>query len=119
MSVSTVEWSVAEKTAKPTSALEGYMWEKETQVDRMRERFPLAQVMSQTKAAMIDPRTPKPRDWIGQVKKAGADGNFVIIPVSLIICIWVPSVARCSSMPLVASAMLPLTKYLTTNNVGV
>ena len=80
LSVSTVEWSVAEKTAKPTSALEGYMWEKETQVDRMRERFPLAQVMSQTKAAMIDPKTPKPRDWIGQVKRAGADGNFVIIP---------------------------------------
>ncbi len=85
LSVSTVEWSVAERTAKPTSALEGYMWEKETQVDRMRERFPLAQVMSQAKAAMIDPTTPKPRDWIGQVKRAGADGTFVIIPVSLII----------------------------------
>lgn len=84
LSVSTVEWSVAERTAKPTSALEGYMWEKETQVDRMRERFPLAQVMSQTKAAMIDPTMPKPRDWIGQVKRAGSDGNFVIIPVSLI-----------------------------------
>jgi hypothetical protein len=44
LSVSTIEWSVAEKTAKPTSALEGYMWEKETQVDRLRERVPLAQV---------------------------------------------------------------------------
>ena len=44
LSVSTVEWSVAEKTARPTSALEGYMWEKETQVDRLRERVPLAQV---------------------------------------------------------------------------
>ncbi len=85
LSVSTVEWSVAERTAKPTSALEGYMWEKETQVDRMRERFPLAQIMSQTKAALLDPTTPKPRDWIGQVKRAGAGGNFVIIPVSLII----------------------------------
>ena len=93
LSVSTVEWSVAEKTAKPTSALEGYMWEKETQVDRLRERFPLAQVMSQTKAAMIDPRTPKPKDWIGQVKRAGAGGNFVIIPVRKINTFFVANVA--------------------------
>lgn len=82
MSVSTVEWSVAEKTAKPTSALEGYMWEKETQVDRLRERISLALLLSQTKMAMADPTKPKPRDWIGPVKRAGAGGNFVIIPVS-------------------------------------
>jgi len=77
---STVEWSVAEKTAKPTSALEGYMWEKETQVDRLRERTPLALLMTNCKAAMTDPTKPKPRDWIGPVKQAGADGKFVIIP---------------------------------------
>lgn len=58
------------------------MWEKETQVDRLRERIPLALLMSQTKAAMMDPAKPKPRDWIGPVKRAGAGGNFVIIPVS-------------------------------------
>lgn len=80
LSVSTVEWSVAEKTAKPTSALEGYMWEKETQVDRLRERTPLALLMTNCKAAMTDPTKPKPRDWIGPVKQAGADGKFVIIP---------------------------------------
>jgi len=80
LSVSTVEWSVAEKMAKPTSALEGFMWEKETQVDRQRERIPLALLMSQCKAAMMDPSKPKPRDWIGPVKQAGADGKFVIIP---------------------------------------
>ncbi|KAL7468237.1 hypothetical protein ACHAXS_008463 [Conticribra weissflogii] len=80
LSVSTVEWSVAEKMAKPTSALEGFMWEKETQVDRQRERIPLALLMSQCKAAMMDPSKPKPRDWIGPVKRAGADGKFVIIP---------------------------------------
>ncbi|KAL7435292.1 hypothetical protein ACHAXM_004624 [Skeletonema potamos] len=80
LSVSTVEWSVAEKTAKPTSALEGYMWEKETQVDRLRERTPLALLMTNCKAAMADPTKPKPRDWIGPVKQAGADGKFVIIP---------------------------------------
>ena len=84
MSVSTVEWSVAEKIAKPTSALEGYMWEKETEVDRLRERNPLALVMSSVKAAMMDPTKPKPRDWTGPVRRAaGADGNFVIIPVSI------------------------------------
>ena len=83
MSVSSVEWSVAEKTAKPTSVLEGYMWEKETQVDRLRERVPLANLLSQTKAAMMNPKGAKPRDWIGPVKRAaGDDGNFVIVPVS-------------------------------------
>lgn len=80
LSVSTVEWSVAEKTAKPTSALEGYMWEKETEVDRLRERTPLALLMANCKATMADPTKPKPRDWIGPVKQAGADGQFVIIP---------------------------------------
>eukprot|EP00804_Cyclotella_cryptica_P014961 CCRYP_000576-RB/>CCRYP_000576-RB protein AED:0.08 eAED:0.08 QI:887/1/1/1/0.83/0.85/7/270/785 len=80
LSVSTVEWSVAEKMARPTSALEGYMWEKETQVDRQRERISLALLMSQCKAAMADPTKPKPRDWVGPVKQAGADGKFVIIP---------------------------------------
>ena len=88
LSVSSVEWSVAEKTAKPTSTLEGYMWEKETQVDRQRERIPLALLMSQCKAAMMDPKKPKPRDWIGPVKQAGKGGNFVVVPVS--------SVLRCS-----------------------
>jgi hypothetical protein len=82
MSVSTVEWSVAEKMAKPTSALEGFMWEKETQVDRLRERISLALLLSQCKLSMSDPSKPKPRDWIGPVKRAGADGKFVIIPVS-------------------------------------
>ena len=81
MSVSTVEWSVAEKMAKPTSALEGFMWEKETQVDRLRERISLALLLSQCKLSMADPTSPKPRDWIGPVKEAGADGKFVIIPV--------------------------------------
>ena len=84
MSVSTVEWSVAEKMAKPTSALEGFMWEKETQVDRLRERISLALLLSQCKASMADPKSPKPRDWIGPVKEAGSDGKFVIVPVSLL-----------------------------------
>ena len=83
MSVSTVEWSVAEKMARPTSALEGFMWEKETQVDRLRERVSLALLLSQCKLSMSDPKSPKPRDWIGPVKEAGSDGKFVIIPVSL------------------------------------
>ena len=81
LSVSTVEWSVAEKMAKPTSVLEGYMWEKETQVDRLRERVPLAQLMTNTMASMKDPKTPKPKDWIGSViRAAGDNGKFVIIP---------------------------------------
>lgn len=80
MSVSTVEWSVAEKMAKPTSVLEGYMWDKEAQVDRWRERISLALLLSQCKASMVDPKSPKPRDWIRPVLEAGSDGKFVIIP---------------------------------------
>jgi indole-3-glycerol phosphate synthase len=80
LTVSTVEWSVAEKAAVPSSALEGFMWDKETEVDRFRERVPLANLLSQCKLSAVDPTQPKPRDWIGPVKKATEDGTFVIIP---------------------------------------
>lgn len=79
ISVSTVEWSVAEKTATPTSALEGYMWDKETEVDRFRERVPLSNLVSQCRLSSVDPTKPKPRDWIGPLKRASTDG-FVFIP---------------------------------------
>ncbi|KAL7516644.1 hypothetical protein ACHAWF_000070, partial [Thalassiosira exigua] len=49
-------------------------------VDRQRERVPLALLMSQTKAAMIDPQKPRLRDWIGAVRRAGEGGKFVIVP---------------------------------------
>jgi indole-3-glycerol phosphate synthase len=80
LTVSTVEWSVAEKTATPTSTLEGYMWDKETEVDRFRERVPLSNLVSQSRLSSMDPSTPKRRDWIGPVKSAAASGKFVIIP---------------------------------------
>lgn len=79
MTVSTVEWSVAEKTAQPTSTLEGFMWEKETQVDRLRERVPLANLVSQCRSSSADPTKPKPRDWVGPFKQAARQG-FVIVP---------------------------------------
>lgn len=82
MTVSTVEWSVVEKTATPTSVLEGYMWDKETEVDRFRERVPLANLLSQCRQSATDPTAPKPRDFIGAVKQgiATCPGGFVIIP---------------------------------------
>ena len=81
MTVSTVEWSVAEKSATPTSVLEGFMWDKETEVDRFRERVPLANLLSQCKLYQVDPSKPKPRDWIGPVLDASDGGSkFVIIP---------------------------------------
>lgn len=78
MTVSTVEWSVAEKIANPSSALEGFMWEKETEVDRFRERVPLANLVSQCRLSAADPTSPKPRDWIGALKQSGQ--KFVLIP---------------------------------------
>ena len=80
LTVSTVEWSVAEKAATPTSALEGFMWDKETEVDRFRERVPLSNLVSQWRLSVVDPSKPKPRDWLGPVKLAASTGSFVIIP---------------------------------------
>jgi indole-3-glycerol phosphate synthase len=80
LTVSTVEWSVQESMATPSSTLEGFMWDKETEVDRFRERVPLANLVSQCKLTAMDPSKPKPRDWIGPVKEAAASGKFVIIP---------------------------------------
>jgi len=49
LTVSTVEWSVADKAAVPTSVLEGFLWDKETEVDRFRERVPLSNLVSQSR----------------------------------------------------------------------
>jgi indole-3-glycerol phosphate synthase len=81
LTVSTVEWSVAENTAVPSCTLEGFMWDKETEVDRFRERVPLANLVSQSRLSVVDPNAVKPRDWVGPLKRAAAaDGRFVIIP---------------------------------------
>ena len=80
LTVSTVEWSVAENIAIPTSVLEGFMWEKETEVDRFRERVPLSNLVSQWRLSTIDPSKPGPRDWIGPIKEALNNNDFVIIP---------------------------------------
>lgn len=80
LTVSAVEWSVAEKSATPSSALEGFMWDKETEVDRFRERVPLANLVSQCKLFNVDPSKPKPRDWIGPILEAAKSGSFVLIP---------------------------------------
>lgn len=79
LTVSAVEWSVAEKTAVPSSTLEGFMWEKETEVDRLRERQPLANMVSQCKLFDLDPTKPKPRGWAAAVRAALKD-DFIVIP---------------------------------------
>lgn len=56
------------------------MWEKETEVDRLRERVPLTNLISQCKLSDIDPSKPKPRDWIGAFKNAAKETDFVVIP---------------------------------------
>lgn len=72
MTVSTVEWSVAEKSAAPTSRLEEFMWEKETEVDRFRERVPLANLVSQCRL-----QKEETRSWTTPIREAD---DFVIIP---------------------------------------
>lgn len=80
LTVSTVEWSVAEKTAVASSALEEFMWDKETEVDRFRERVPLANLVSQCRLSAADPRSPKPRDFVASLKAAAQSDKFIIIP---------------------------------------
>ena len=80
LTVSTVEWSVADNTATPTSTLEGFMWDKETEVDRFRERVPLSNLVSQCRLSQADPTMPKPRDWVGPIIRRARTGEFVIIP---------------------------------------
>jgi len=76
ISVSTVEWSVAEKIATPTSVLEGFMWDKEAEVDRYRERVPLQNLVSQWKMTMVKKTQLPPRDFTGGL----SEGEFIIIP---------------------------------------
>jgi len=56
------------------------MWDKETEVDRFRERVPLANLVSQCRLSVSDPKAPKPRDWVGPVKRAASESGFVIVP---------------------------------------
>ena len=56
------------------------MWDKETEVDRFRERVPLANLLSQWKTSLVEQSTPKPRDWISPIKEGAAKNGFVIVP---------------------------------------
>ncbi|EEC45823.1 predicted protein [Phaeodactylum tricornutum CCAP 1055/1] len=80
MTVSAVEWSVAEKAAIPTSTLEGFMWDKETEVDRFRERVPLVNLVSQCRLSQMDPKAPKPRGFVVPIQQMVSEGKFVVIP---------------------------------------
>jgi indole-3-glycerol phosphate synthase len=80
LTVSAVEWSVAERAAVPSSALEGFMWDKETEVDRFRERVPLANLVSQCRSSSLDPAAFKPRDFVRSIMDAAVGGAFVIVP---------------------------------------
>ena len=55
-------------------------WDKETEVDRFRERVPLANLVSQYSLSKTDPNSPKPRDLVGPLKQASQNDQLVIIP---------------------------------------
>ncbi|GMH92756.1 hypothetical protein TrVE_jg12071 [Triparma verrucosa] len=78
ISVSTINWSVAGKEAVPTSQLEYFLWEKETEVDRLRERNPLANILSNCKAFMMNPENAKTLDWVGAIRKSSESGLATI-----------------------------------------
>ena len=103
LTVSTVEWSVADNAATPTSALEGFMWDKETEVDRFRERVPLSNLVSQCRLSQADPTVPKPRDWVGPILRRTQKGEFAIIPECKRIDPAVGSLRRRYDVPKLAS----------------
>jgi indole-3-glycerol phosphate synthase len=56
------------------------MWDKETEVDRFRERVPLANLVSQCRLSSMDPTKAKPRDWASSTRLAISEGDgFIII----------------------------------------
>ena len=83
IAVSTIEWSVAEKATNPTSKLEDFMWQKETEIDRLRERNPLANVLNNYKAFMMNPDNANGSrpSWSASIRDAiSSTGSIVIIP---------------------------------------
>jgi hypothetical protein len=43
--VATMEYMVPEKAPQPKNVLESLVWDREKEVDRMRERFPMSRAL--------------------------------------------------------------------------
>jgi indole-3-glycerol phosphate synthase len=56
------------------------MWDKETEVDRFRERVPLVNLVSQCRLSQMDPKAPKPRGFVVPIQQMVSEGKFVVIP---------------------------------------
>ncbi|MBD2740926.1 indole-3-glycerol phosphate synthase TrpC [Coleofasciculus sp. FACHB-1120] len=63
IAISTLRYQVAVPDAKPLHILEEIVWQKETEVDKMRERLPLVELRRQVQNA------PAPRDFIGALRQ--------------------------------------------------
>uniref|UniRef100_UPI0030DA3996 indole-3-glycerol phosphate synthase TrpC n=2 Tax=Cyanobacteriota TaxID=1117 RepID=UPI0030DA3996 len=63
IAISTLRYQVAVPDAKPRHILEEIVWQKETEVDQMRERLPLVELRRQVQSA------PAPRDFIGALRQ--------------------------------------------------
>ena len=63
IAISSLRYQVAVPDAKPRHILEEIVWQKETEVDQMRERLPLVELRRQVQAA------PAPRDFIGALRQ--------------------------------------------------
>lgn len=67
--VASMDYVIPEKAPQPSSVLESLVWERERDVDRMRERFQLARALSLAKAAE---GKFKKRDYFGLLLEARA-----------------------------------------------
>ncbi|CAM9359691.1 unnamed protein product, partial [Chrysoparadoxa australica] len=81
LSSGSVEYSVAEKLMTPTNRLQAMVWQKESETDRWRDRYPLANLVSQVNKYNMLPQN-KPRNLMATVEAAAAEGSAsAVIPV--------------------------------------
>lgn len=71
IAISTLRYQVAVPDAKPHHILEEIVWQKETEVDQMRERLPLVELQRQVQSA------PAPRDFIGALRQGKTEPALI------------------------------------------
>eukprot|EP00904_Undaria_pinnatifida_P010466 jgi/Undpi1/654/HiC_scaffold_10.g04118.m1 len=76
-----VLYSVAESVAQPRNSLEALVWEKEAEVDRYRDRWPMSLLVSRSRLFNLEEEN-KPRDVLAALRKGkGASGVAVLAEV--------------------------------------
>ncbi|CAM9670824.1 unnamed protein product, partial [Hapterophycus canaliculatus] len=73
-----VLYSVAESVAQPRNTLEALVWEKEAEVDRFRDRWPMSLLVSRSRLFNLEEKN-KPRDVIAALSSKKGEGGLAIL----------------------------------------